>query len=155
MHLPSSRLEAAVPDVIRHTALRSSDFPPPPNTLWVKAAAIIQPPAPLQCSSGGVSKAAQAFPSGAEAHRNSSLYGIHSTPLRTGSEAVPFRVVMTMEFGGGVSVRYPLIRKERGCKGRAVWDFEGAAGGVGLSGLGCGGAGFFACPTHALMKRRA
>ncbi len=33
LHLPSSRLEAAVPDVIRHTALRSSDFPPPLNTL--------------------------------------------------------------------------------------------------------------------------
>jgi len=27
-HFPSSRLEPAVPDVIRHTALRSSDFPP-------------------------------------------------------------------------------------------------------------------------------
>ncbi len=27
-HLPSNRLEPAVPDVIRHTALRSSDFPP-------------------------------------------------------------------------------------------------------------------------------
>ena len=26
-HLPSNRLEPAVPDVIRHTALRSSDFP--------------------------------------------------------------------------------------------------------------------------------
>jgi len=26
-HFPSSRLEPAVPDVIRHTALRSSDFP--------------------------------------------------------------------------------------------------------------------------------
>src|SRR3974390_3879124 len=29
-HFPSSRLEPAVPDVIRHTALRSSDFPLPP-----------------------------------------------------------------------------------------------------------------------------
>ena len=29
LHWPSSRLEAAVPDVIRHTALRSPDFPPP------------------------------------------------------------------------------------------------------------------------------
>ena len=28
-HWPSMRLEAHVPDVIRHTALRSSDFPPP------------------------------------------------------------------------------------------------------------------------------
>jgi hypothetical protein len=30
-HWPSMRLEAHVPDVIRHTALRSSDFPPPFN----------------------------------------------------------------------------------------------------------------------------
>ena len=28
-HFPSSGLNAALPDVIRHTALRSSDFPPP------------------------------------------------------------------------------------------------------------------------------
>ena len=28
-HLPSRSLDAPVPDVIRHTALRSSDFPPP------------------------------------------------------------------------------------------------------------------------------
>jgi len=28
-HWPSADLEARVPDVIRHTALRSSDFPPP------------------------------------------------------------------------------------------------------------------------------
>ena len=28
-HFPSARLEPGVPDVIRHTALRSSDFPPP------------------------------------------------------------------------------------------------------------------------------
>jgi hypothetical protein len=27
-HFPSNRLKPAVPDVIRHTALRSSDFPP-------------------------------------------------------------------------------------------------------------------------------
>ena len=33
LHWPSSRLEAAVPDVIRHTALRSPDFPPPRNAL--------------------------------------------------------------------------------------------------------------------------
>ncbi len=33
LHWPSCRLEAAVPDVIRHTALRSSDFPPPPDRL--------------------------------------------------------------------------------------------------------------------------
>ncbi len=30
-HWPSADLEARVPDVIRHTALRSSDFPPPAN----------------------------------------------------------------------------------------------------------------------------
>src|ERR1700760_395138 len=29
LHLPSPSLDAWVPDVIRHTALRSSDFPPP------------------------------------------------------------------------------------------------------------------------------
>jgi len=28
-HWPSTSLEARIPDVIRHTALRSSDFPPP------------------------------------------------------------------------------------------------------------------------------
>ena len=32
LHWPSSRLDATVPDVIRHTALWSSDFPPPRNT---------------------------------------------------------------------------------------------------------------------------
>jgi hypothetical protein len=31
LHWPSMCLEAHVPDVIRHTALRSPDFPPPPN----------------------------------------------------------------------------------------------------------------------------
>jgi hypothetical protein len=30
-HLPSTGLEPGLPDVIRHTALRSSDFPPPPS----------------------------------------------------------------------------------------------------------------------------
>jgi hypothetical protein len=30
-HWPSAGLEAHIPDVIRHTALRSSDFPPPAN----------------------------------------------------------------------------------------------------------------------------
>ena len=30
-HWPSVRLKAHIPDVIRHTALRSSDFPPPAN----------------------------------------------------------------------------------------------------------------------------
>jgi hypothetical protein len=33
LHLPSRWLEPSVPDVIRHTALRSSDFPPPLDTL--------------------------------------------------------------------------------------------------------------------------
>jgi hypothetical protein len=31
LHLPSLHLEAQIPDVIRHTALRSPDFPPPPH----------------------------------------------------------------------------------------------------------------------------
>ena len=31
LHWPSRGLEPSVPDVIRHTALRSSDFPPPPD----------------------------------------------------------------------------------------------------------------------------
>jgi hypothetical protein len=44
LHWPSSRLHAAVPDVIRHTALRSPDFPPPPNG-EPREAAIVQPPA--------------------------------------------------------------------------------------------------------------
>ncbi len=30
-HFPSTDLEASLPDVIRHTALRSSDFPPAPR----------------------------------------------------------------------------------------------------------------------------
>jgi len=33
LHWPSRGLETSVPDVIRHTALRSSDFPPPLDTL--------------------------------------------------------------------------------------------------------------------------
>ena len=32
LHWPSGWLEPSVPDVIRHTALRSSDFPPPLDT---------------------------------------------------------------------------------------------------------------------------
>ena len=43
-HLPSRSLDASVPDVIRHTALRSSDFPLPANLLSLPAA-IAQPPA--------------------------------------------------------------------------------------------------------------
>jgi len=33
LHWPSLCLEAQIPDVIRHTALRSPDFPPPPDSL--------------------------------------------------------------------------------------------------------------------------
>ncbi len=33
-HFPSSGFEPAVPDVIRHTALRSSDFPPHHRAAW-------------------------------------------------------------------------------------------------------------------------
>ncbi len=43
-HLPSRSLDAPVPDVIRHTALRSSDFPLPAE-LCSSPAAIAQPPA--------------------------------------------------------------------------------------------------------------
>ena len=35
-HWPSADLEARVPDVIRHTALRSSDFPPPMDPACAK-----------------------------------------------------------------------------------------------------------------------
>jgi hypothetical protein len=46
LHWPSSELALTVPDVIRHTALRSSDFPPPPDAQrTARKAAIIQPPA--------------------------------------------------------------------------------------------------------------
>jgi len=41
LHWPSSSFETGIPDVIRHTALRSSDFPPP----GLRLAAIIRPPA--------------------------------------------------------------------------------------------------------------
>ena len=37
-HFPSSQLELALPDVIRHTALRSSDFPPSPRAAWANPA---------------------------------------------------------------------------------------------------------------------
>ena len=48
LHWPSPGLDAGVPDVIRHTALRSSDFPPPPDLPRERrAAAIAQPPASL------------------------------------------------------------------------------------------------------------
>jgi hypothetical protein len=42
-HLPSLSLDAQIPDVIRHTALRSSDFPPPRNVQSTRAAAAVQP----------------------------------------------------------------------------------------------------------------
>ena len=51
LHWPSSELELAVPDVIRHTALRSSDFPLPPDGA-PPGAAIIRPPAQLQVYQG-------------------------------------------------------------------------------------------------------
>ena len=35
-HWPSASLEAHIPDVIRHTALRSSDFPPPVGSACAK-----------------------------------------------------------------------------------------------------------------------
>ena len=38
-HWPSMGFEAHVPDVIRHTALRSSDFPPPANLACAKSPA--------------------------------------------------------------------------------------------------------------------
>jgi hypothetical protein len=44
LHWPSLHLEAQIPDVIRHTALRSPDFPPP-RPACASEAAIIQPPA--------------------------------------------------------------------------------------------------------------
>ena len=46
LHWPSLHLEAQIPDVIRHTALRSPDFPPP-RPASASEAAIIQPPAGL------------------------------------------------------------------------------------------------------------
>ena len=53
LHWPYLLLEKQAPDVIRHTALRSSDFPPPRNIrcpTWrqqTRAAAIARPPAQL------------------------------------------------------------------------------------------------------------
>ena len=52
-HLPSRSLDAPVPDVIRHTALRSSDFPLPVS-LCSSPAAIAQPPAVTIISRQGV-----------------------------------------------------------------------------------------------------
>ncbi len=53
LHWPSTRLQASLPDVIRHTALRSSDFPPPANAACAtEPAAIVRPPASLSLSQG-------------------------------------------------------------------------------------------------------
>ena len=46
-HFPSTGLDASIPDVIRHTALRSSDFPPPSpcslgNPAFTATAAIVR-----------------------------------------------------------------------------------------------------------------
>jgi len=38
-HLPSLRLDAQIPDVIRHTTLRSSDFPPPMHMVFYNSKA--------------------------------------------------------------------------------------------------------------------
>jgi hypothetical protein len=43
-HWPSRSLNAAIPDVIRHTALRSSDFPPPKHSLALWLAKLRQRP---------------------------------------------------------------------------------------------------------------
>ena len=42
-HWPSTGLEARVPDVIRHTALRSSDFPPPAASACARASGSDRP----------------------------------------------------------------------------------------------------------------
>jgi hypothetical protein len=48
LHWPYPRLDARAPDVIRHTALRSSDFPPPDeHPCGHHPAAIARPPAQL------------------------------------------------------------------------------------------------------------
>jgi hypothetical protein len=45
-HWPSTGFEARIPDVIRHTALWSSDFPPP-DALHLRALPRQRPPGPL------------------------------------------------------------------------------------------------------------
>jgi len=42
-HFPSSELEFTLPDVIRHTALRSSDFPPRPFSLEPRFFLVLRP----------------------------------------------------------------------------------------------------------------
>jgi hypothetical protein len=51
LHWPSTRLATRIPDVIRHTALRSSDFPPPPDS-ELREAAIVRPPAHSDSTGG-------------------------------------------------------------------------------------------------------
>ena len=60
LHWPSRWLEPSVPDVIRHTALRSSDFPLP----LFRAAAIIRPPAAfsVSCVDGRLDKKGPSMP---------------------------------------------------------------------------------------------
>ena len=66
------RLEAHIPDVIRHTALRSPDFPPPLDA-YARAAAIIQPPALSVYRGTRVAVAAfAALAGGTEVDRNKS-----------------------------------------------------------------------------------
>ncbi len=48
-HWPSVSLKAHIPDVIRHTALRSSDFPPPASAVNGSRQRPPGPPASLQC----------------------------------------------------------------------------------------------------------
>jgi len=43
-HWPSLSLDAQIPDVIRHTALRSSDFPPPKHSRALRLAKLRQRP---------------------------------------------------------------------------------------------------------------
>ena len=43
-HWPSRSLDATIPDVIRHTALRSSDFPPPKHPRALRLAKLRQRP---------------------------------------------------------------------------------------------------------------
>ncbi len=53
LHWPSTRLDARLPDVIRHTALRSSDFPPPPGTRRRGRQRSSSRLHSFECSSGG------------------------------------------------------------------------------------------------------
>ncbi len=48
-HWPYASLDAHIPDVIRHTALRSSDFPPPASAVNESRQRPPGPPASVQC----------------------------------------------------------------------------------------------------------